>query len=217
MYKWALPSHQAVNGVGWALEFAPDGWPGLAVPNFSNWKPGDIVLVGKDESFQSRTTSTLQRTHRKSFEMGENYWTHAALYIGNGEIVEVDFKAGLVRSSVWKYCHSRTLSLRRVPDVDISQQDRQAAVDWALQHIGTPYGKFHLLWTSLISKNQAISPRKFYCSSLVASAFEFGGSLSLYGDTSMLPPYPATLAAHPGLEDVLLQWRTPAKQFSLLF
>lgn len=60
---------------------------------------------------------------------------------------------------------------------------------------------------SKLIPNQVANPAALYCSTLVGVAVVNATGLSLDADPKYQPLHPATLASHPGLAPVDLEWR----------
>ncbi|HYF91615.1 MAG TPA: YiiX/YebB-like N1pC/P60 family cysteine hydrolase [Symbiobacteriaceae bacterium] len=104
--------------------------------DFSQLEPGDIVLGGNTGS-------------------SWGYWTHAALYIGNGQVMETFLQPGTKPEPVTRYneyySHAGALRVKLPPEV------KQRAVERALALEGRP-------WYLLASRS---SEELWYCSKIV--------------------------------------------------
>ncbi len=181
------------------------GWPGSSIPNFSRWRSGDIVLVRRDRGLAGLLLSGGQYFSRSAASRNNREWTHAGLYVGGGEIVEAIFGDGIVKSSIWKYCQYRAICVRRIR-APFTGADGAVAAKAALGYVGQPYAWQEVALSKLIPARES-QPGRLYCSTFVGIAINASTGYSLYGDSEHLPLQPATLAAHPGLADVRVQWR----------
>jgi len=104
--------------------------------DFSQLEPGDIVLGGNTGS-------------------SWGHWTHAALYIGDGQVMETFLQPGTKPEPVGRYNHyySDAGALR----VKLPAEVKQRAVERARKLEGKP-------WYMLAPKN---SPELWYCSKVV--------------------------------------------------
>lgn len=201
-----LPSHAdaAARGVGAAPREpnVPAGWPGTFVPNFSNWQLGDILLIEGAgaaglliQSVQVAAKSPMTRLGWK--------WTHAAIYIGNGEVIDATFQGGVERQSLWNYCEHRAITVRRVPHPN----SVQIAVD-AASHIGRKYATFQPLWAALgWPAAQTANSNALFCSTFVAVVVAQATQVGLDFDPLYQPLFPGALARHHDLDQVDVHWR----------
>lgn len=119
----------------------PGAWPGTHVPNFSDWRGGDIVLV------------------------------------------------------------------HRTPDaIGYAIQASQTVSAFARQHIGEPYSVIQAVISKVFPGSVPV-PDAMYCSTLVGLVVADATGIDLSSDPAHQPLHPGTLAAHPELTDVLLEWR----------
>lgn len=203
MLKQVLPPHFGAGAVCNQISepAVPLGWPGTHCPNFSDWAPGDIVLVHNPIGVQGSLTALAQRGSIKSAIRQAATVTHAGSYLGNGELIDATPGRPVSIVSVWHYCQARALELRRVPGVV-----GQDIADEARSYAGQPYS----LWQVVLSKlilNHAQNPRAMYCSTLVGVAVANATGLTLDADPQHRPLHPAVLASHPALAIVDLEWR----------
>lgn len=199
-----LPPHSyAAQSLGGTLErIVPHGWPVWEVPNFSDWKPGDVVLVEANSwpipAAQLLSTNPLRRSGFR--------WSHAAVYVGNGEVVDAVYPTGVITQTVWNYCQHRQIRVRRlnVPNIPTTHIQQIATV--ARSCVGQPYSRAQLLLSLL---HLAGKPRhdELYCSTFVAFSIDDATGLDLSYLPAWQPIYPAILAMHPWLDDVPLEWR----------
>lgn len=123
----------------------------LGLP-FRFWEPGDIVLFHNPDG-------------------GYGYWTHAALYVGDGRMVDAsDFLRGVTVLPVDHYRHYREVLVLR-PAVD--GHTRTAAAHFAEQQVGTPYDPLAGVWET----------DRTYCSKLIWDAYRQAGHV-------LVPPRP---------------------------
>jgi hypothetical protein len=131
-----LPASTVVTAPGAAKvePNVPPGWPHWLCPNFSDWQLGDIVLVRSNGSPKDRGIAALQYVSLSPATRAGFLYIHAAIYVGNGEIVDITAK-GVAKRSVWTYCEHHAITLRRSPDVTQPEQGRivQFALDLLVQ------------------------------------------------------------------------------------
>ena len=184
--------------------WVPQGWPARLVPNFSDWHPGDIVLVTAEKTLAGGGIVLGQAvTFNLATVPGARY-SHAAIYVGDGLIVDATFNNPIKVRSVWEYCRHRALALRRVP---IDNAD--AIATYALAHLGEPYSAAAVARSKLIPKTVP-DRRRLYCSTLVGLVVAEATDIQLASEWRHRPLQPATLATHPDLSIVDCGWRRVA-------
>ena len=185
----------------------PALWPGTTVPNFSQWLPADIVLVHSSGSFKDLAISASQlASFNRATRAGFQY-VHAALYVGNGEIIDSTATLGLARRSLWEYVKDHRVALRRLPGLLQAERDLIVAKAEAMQRLALPYSRWELIWSKLVP-NTLPDPEHLYCSTFIAHVVENGGGPQLAAQTMYRPLYPATLAEHRALDAIELEWRS---------
>jgi uncharacterized protein YycO len=186
----------------------PTHWPAWEVPNFSDWRLGDIVLVGAQSGFS--LVKLAQLTHHNPLMQAGAHWTHAGIYVGNGDIVDAVFNkpSQVVRQSVWNYCHDREIRIKRIASPKIPSQSIAQIAAVAQTYVGSPYSgpQTILAW---LGRRAAQLPdaEALYCSTVVALAVAQATGVNLAFPRDCQPVFPAILAVHPYLADVQLEWR----------
>lgn len=95
-------------------------------------------------------------------------WTHVAIYIGNGQIVEAwSPSVRQVPASILQ-----TASDAAIYRVETSDAVKQAAVEFAVQQLGKPYD---YSWTNLWSGAKDVDSSSWYCSELIWAAYKISG------------------------------------------
>ena len=182
----------------------PAGWPSKLVPNFSEWLSADIVLVGSDGTRAARAIQAAQRTSFSAVTRAGYEYTHAALYLGDGRLIDATVASGISERSVWDYCGHRKLTVRRVPG--LSPTDINDIVNKAKTHLGKNYAWLGVVISKLIPKTEP-NPKRLYCSTFVGLSIDQGSGRKLASLPEHKPLYPGTLMAHPGLDQIELEWR----------
>lgn len=191
----------------------PKGWPGVYVPNFSEWQRGDIVLVRSDRTATGRFIEAGQVLSTSAAMRAGREWTHAAIYVGDGMVIDATPRQPIMRRSVWAYCQDRPIAVRRLragPQVTGAQvQSIATAAEGFLQ---LPYSMWRVVidklkprWFS--SQTQRGSGQRLYCSTLVARAVVEATEIDLASEAAHRPLYPAVLWSHPLLDPVHVEWR----------
>lgn len=133
-------------------------------------------------------------------------WTHAGIYVGRGMVVDATYRAGVTAQSVWNYCQHRALRVRRLEDPAIPASNVAQIATQARQHIGEPYSVVQAILSKLWPGTAPV-PGALYCSTLVGLVVARATGYDLLSDPMHQPLHPGTLAAHPDLTDVMLEWR----------
>jgi cell wall-associated NlpC family hydrolase len=174
------------------------------VPNFSDWQPADIVLVGNDGTLAGNAIVGLQHASLSAATRAGAKYTHAALYAGNGMLIDATAGAGTAEHTVWDYCQLRTLALRRVPGLSRVQSDN--IVLKARSHLGSSYSWLGVIASKLIPQTEP-NPDRLYCSTFIGLVVAQGSGRMLASMPRYRPLHPGTLAGHAGLDRVELEWR----------
>jgi len=184
----------------------PVVWPGVHVPNFSDWRPGDIVLVHREVTPLGLAIQAAQAASRNALTRAGSACSHAGIYVGNGMLVDATKNQAVAEQSVWNYCQFRALQVRRITDASIPEADIADIAVFARQHIGESYSVLEAIVSKLVP---ATVPARdaLYCSTLVGLVVADATGIDLSSDPSHQPLHPGTLAAHPDLTDVLLEWK----------
>lgn len=95
------------------------------------------------------------------------HFTHVAMYIGNGQMVEA-WKDGVRVISVTEVHKATDAAIVRVATSD---SIRQAAVNWALTKVGYPYD---YIWVTYVGGKQVYG-NSYYCSELCWAAYKAVG------------------------------------------
>jgi cell wall-associated NlpC family hydrolase len=182
------------------------------VPNFSEWRLGDIILVATDGGKAGRGIQAAQAMSRNERVREAARFTHAAVYIGDGMLIDATVQQPIMRRSVWHYCQRRMITLRRIPSAAvnaISPSDIEAIATAAEAHIGEAYSLSAAIFSKLIPNTEP-DPKRLYCSTFVGLVITQATGLRLTASREHRPLHPATLAVHPELQTVPLEWRQPA-------
>jgi len=115
--------------------------------------------------------------------------------------------AGVSLRSVWNYCQTRSIQVRRFIDPSIPPADIAAIAATARQHIGEPYSVLQVIVSKLFP-GTVPAPDALYCSTMVGLVITEATGVDLSSAPIHQPLHPGTLAAHGDLQDVLLEWRS---------
>lgn len=186
----------------------PDGWRGHLIPNFGNWAVGDVVLVAGDGSKPAAAIAGLQATKGGPGARPYARFTHAALYVGRGMLVDATLEDGVACRSVWSYAYSRELTLRRLPALSLTVAEVASIATIAQDHVGTPYSLSEAVRSALMPETVP-NVRRLYCSTFVGHVIARATGVLLWERREHRPLHPAVLAGHPDLQVVHVEWRRP--------
>ena len=177
------------------------------MPNLGEWKPGDIVLV-EAAGFIGTVLQVGQAAGASPSVALASRWSHAAIYIGNGILVEATIGTGVQQCSLWKYCQDRALTVRRIDDPAIPATDIAKIAGCAVSNLGEPYSVLQAVLGKLgWSGAQAPHPDALYCSTFAALVITEATGFELASDPQWQPLFPSTLAVHGDLSVVSLEWK----------
>lgn len=134
-------------------------------------KPGDILFSSPDRSkekgFLVKMFKPLSRFVQKTD------YGHAAIYAGNGQIIESRLGDGIMKKHITKMTGSNNVVAVRV---NATPEERKAALEYAHSQIGKPYntGKVLRAATPFRGHRSGDGPEhadRFICSALVANAY----------------------------------------------
>ncbi len=120
-------------------------------------------------------------------------WTHAAMYVGYGLVVEAANPAEKVlmrQMEDWQYPHMTWVSYLRIGNAD--EDVKRLAVTFALDQVGKPYD---LNWLS-----KQVDGQSWYCSEIVWAAYLFAsdGAIDLASGSNLWGVSPDDLAGYAG-------------------
>ncbi len=174
----------------------PAGWCGHLVPNFSQWQRGDVLLVASDDSLASRGIQWVQGLARQRAVREAAHFTHAAVYIGDGDLIDVTREDGISRRAVWFYCRHRDLLVRRLPARGIPAPQIAAIAEVAARHVGEPYSVTAALFSKLIPGTEP-DPKRLYCSTFVGLVVAEATGLQLAERRVQRPLHPKGATSRP--------------------
>lgn len=159
---------------------------------------GDVVVVHGKWLLTAAQLASLSRANRA----GHKY-THAGIYVGQGELIDAMPRGGIARRSLASYVH-RTMGLRRLPD--ISDQERADIAAAAASYIGQSYG-----WWAAIVEARSCGNQPGEKGALLQHARRRSGGggcgKQLDALTTYRPLYPAALAEHQSFDAIEMEWR----------
>lgn len=134
---------------------------------------GDVLLVEGTSRFSSAVKYLTQSS-----------WSHAALYIGYGQLVEADVEFGIRKIPVSSYSHLHTRICR---PVGLTDEEIERVIEFATQRIGHQYDLKNIFdlarylirtppvpsrWRRRMITLGSGDPTRAICSSLIAQAFQ---------------------------------------------
>ena len=155
------------------------------------------------EAYQLATVGAVARPYAR--------FTHAALYVGNGQLVDATLELGIAHHSVWIYCQDRELTVRRLPSRSLSASDIARIGSAAQKHVGRSYSLAEAMRSALMP-DTAPDIEHLYCSTFVGLVLAQATGVVLWEHREHRPLHPAKLAAHPQLAIVPVAWCRPVRQ-----
>ena len=136
-------------------------------------RKGDVLLVEGTSHFATAIKYLTQST-----------WSHTALYIGDGELVEADINDGVRRVPLSSFWHLQTRICR---PVGLSPREVDSVVEYCVSRIGHRYDLKNIVdlarylfpippvprrWRRKLLALGSGDPTRAICSTLIAQAFE---------------------------------------------
>jgi hypothetical protein len=216
-----------------AVQFKPVRIPTLgdALPNLSDWRPGDVILFGSNAGADP-VGSMIAAAQTAWFKSAPEHarWVHAAIYVGRGTIiqsvasggVQVDSEGLGVRLSYGAPIRVlRFDDLARLPNINRQFVGYQLAVE-ACAHVGAAYNWKALVGMVVNRFLQSASPRVNYyqlnnflqnagapallCSQLVELAM-LRTRLGAIDNSAKIPTLPFVLSRSGRFKEIQLTWR----------
>jgi uncharacterized protein YycO len=153
-------------------------------------KPADVILVYHKKFDMSAIPVKLGNFFKSGYD--ERGWTHVAIYIGDGKVVEsLAFGVGVVERNINEAYLKGNHQLRILRHKNSTDEQNRKAAEFCKAEIGDKYEKreqIYFIFNYLVVPsfrfaldNQFIdnlfkNNKSYFCSELVASAFEAAGS-----------------------------------------
>jgi hypothetical protein len=187
-------------------------WPTtVAIPNFSDWQVGDLVLVKSDGSTMAKVIEGVQGSLQSSQPpAGDPEWTHVALYVDQGLVIESVPRRGIRYCPVHEYAQTRELRVRRLlrGSTPITPAEGTSLVREASRYFEQGYSYWGIA-RHLFMQMALPNADQFFCSSYVAVVHTKALKVTLDQQAHHRPLLPATLVNHPAFADLDLEWRVP--------
>jgi len=184
-----------------------------AYPDLSKLQPGDLLLVSPlKRSLNARLIIWAQgRVHREV----DAQWMHAAIYLGDNALVEID-GGGVKVSLLFKYAATHRMLFRRVIDASKTEVDQATGFRIAiaaLKEFKRSYAFGNIVVTAydcLLGRTQPASSRAVRSSGSICSDFfnevVFATCDRPAAPIDRLPIQPADLSASKLMCDVVVPW-----------
>jgi hypothetical protein len=210
------PSSNHVFPAKASAEPRPLAWPraSKAIPNFSDWLPGDIVVM--ETSSANNPVAVFQKRTKERDMVKFADWTHCAVYIGDGLIVDTRWKQGATIRRLFPETGHRRIVVRRFDPAIVPPAHCKIFADVVAEFEGVPYAKYwhtlqhaqsHHLQNGGVTQGSNGVPTRMICSSLVTFAAHRSKIAIRPPPLSNSPILPASLMFHPWLTDVPVEWR----------
>jgi Permuted papain-like amidase enzyme, YaeF/YiiX, C92 family len=188
-------------------------WPtAAALPNFSDWQAGDLVLVKSDGSAMAKVIQGVQSSLQSSQPpAGDPEWTHVALYVDEGLVIESVPRRGIRYCPVHEYAQTRELRVRRLlrGGAPITPAEGASIAREASRYFEQSYSYWGIA-RHLFMQMALPNADQFFCSSYVAVVHTKALKVILEQEAHHRPLLPATLVNHPAFADLDLEWRVSA-------
>lgn len=157
---------------------------------------GDLVLVHADGSLLAQALKLGQAFSLNPYISRGCHCTHAAIYVGNGMLVDATLTAGVVRRPVLDYCETRRLELRRIASPWIPSSHVDDIARCADAQVGKPYSSLKVVVDKLWP-GQPPDPDRLYCSTLVGLMVAQATGVRLWTDPQFRPLLPCRAGHSP--------------------
>ena len=181
------------------------------IRDISVLKKGDIILTGKQSA---KSSVPIQISNVLSRKLKHRFWTHAALYRGNGLLWEAQPK-GIISRKISDYLNNgyiiRAFRHKYIKDENILDK----VLVFCAKQEGRPYGflgllfftissftpiSFNFVFTNPLIDRVCRMDRAYFCSELIVDAFyEVGHPISPYDGWRVKP---TDFISNPLLEPV---------------
>lgn len=157
--------------------------PGSGKVDADKLQPGDIISVSLGKRVaKSAPTKLVEEAFRMGTSSTQGAYTHSAIYVGDGQVVESRVGAGVTKRSLQKALGGMSFAVHRPK---VRKRDREEAARFAKTQVGKGYDNVALMVTGagiilpekvtqLIEKKVISSPRgakKYTCSNLVVASY----------------------------------------------
>lgn len=191
-------------------ENRPVPWPfslGI-VPNLSQWEVGDILVM--HSTSPSNVVVQAQMNHPDPRVSAVAQWTHCAIYVGDGLILDARFLRTASVHRLSPDAEVRAIEVLRFDDAAVTADERRLFAEKALELEGVPY-MYSPVGYALMQQgsypNHGHPGLGLVCSSLVEKAALDAGIGIIHAPQVISPIVPGSLLLHPWLVRVHSEWR----------
>jgi hypothetical protein len=218
---WQVLPHDAWLLDG-RLEPVPNGYllrPEGKLPNFSApWEAGDVILYAPYRPLPHQRA--IQRFQGVGLGKEHRCWTHAAVYAGNGRILDAIGERGVGSGMVSDLTRDGVIRVRRVKDRTLA--DRSEIVSTMEPLISQKYDRLQAMMAGLKNlspqpwrdrfKDEELPTSGFYCTQLIEIAM-VAATGSGVRDKELPLPVPASFSKNEtSFDDVpAAGWRRPRR------
>ena len=181
------------------------------VPDVTVLRPGDLILVRPIRpTIASRVIEFAQT--RAGFVPDNARWTHAAVHLYDGMVIEAAKRPGIVQRRLEEDVPKNVMRIRRVPG--FSNTDMYEMALRATTKLGQKYANVNILMLGLAMLQGLWKSARYpsersinICSVVHSDAYSAYTGRILEGCSIENPPTPAHLSATRSLVDVDVGWR----------
>jgi hypothetical protein len=180
------------------------------VPAVDVLAPGDLILYGGTGTVGQWIIAAQSKA---GFAQEDARWTHAAVYLDDGFLVEAVVKGGVVQRSIYDNVCDRPMRFRRIPD--LTETDRYRIALRALSRLGRSYSTFQIpslgrrLLKGLWNASPGLDQKGIViCSQVYHDAIVEITRTYLHACPVDAPVTPAHLSCSRSLMDIKVGWRS---------
>jgi hypothetical protein len=191
------------------VEFRRDG----AYPDIRLLQPGDLLLVSPLKP--GPNARLIQWAQKRVHRPTDAQWMHAAIYLGDNALVEID-GGGVQVSLLFKYARTHRMLFRRVLDgaaKDIDEATGFRIAIAALKEFKRDYAYGNIVVTAydcVLGRTRPASPKAVRSSGAICSDFfnevVFATCNRPAAPIARLPLQPADLSASKLMRDIDVPW-----------
>jgi cell wall-associated NlpC family hydrolase len=156
----------------------PPNWPHPLCSKLSDWLPGDIVLFRSGRQLKDTAIVLAQACSFSPVSRAGCHFVHAAIYVGEGDIVDIT-ASGVAKRSIWTYCEHHATTVRRYTGLDTLERNNIVQFALSLVSQGHAYSWSQLVGLTLIP---GTGPQTdgLYCSTLVGLTYQKAAGVQLH-------------------------------------
>ena len=166
----------------------------LSVESLHLLEPADVIVVGHQSPFRSLPSGLTQMANAMTEDIAHRYWTHVAIYEGDGWVWEATSEEGVQRAKLEeKYLHRPGeiyVCVRRSKALRARPEKRAEVIRYCADRQNTPYDFYAAIYNAIVNLYPAsfatiVAPpsvddkiygnNKFTCAELLVDAFAHAG------------------------------------------